>query len=709
MPTSREHAIRPLVATERRDRISLVTIDNPPVNALAVDVRRGLLAAILAAETDDATEAILICGFGRNFCGGADIREFGGAPQSPSLPELCAVIECCNKPVVATIQGVALGGGLEIALSAHYRLAVATAKLGLPEVLIGLMPGSGGTQRTPRLIGAEAALDLCLSGRHVGAAEALHLGLIDRLGAGADALADGVDYARELIAARAPVRRTRDATRLANRNASYAAIAGARARTADKNRGLFSPMKIVEAVAAAIDLSFDDGMAFERRCFLQCMDSPQRAGLIHAFFAERVVLKSFETERVRSRPVNSCAVVGGGTMGSGITVAMLDAHIPVTMIERDEKSLSMGRARVEKVYDDLIAKGRMATSAKTAAMALFSGSISYDALADVDVVIEAVFEDMGVKKTVFADLDRACKNGAVLATNTSYLDVDEIARSTARSGDVLGLHFFAPANVMKLVEIVVPATARAAAVGTGFELAKRLGKVAVRAGICDGFIGNRIFAASRKAADYMLEDGASPAQIDRAMRDFGFPMGPFQVSDLAGLDIGWATRKRKASTRDPHERYVQIADRICERGWFGQKTGRGFYLYPGGARTGVQDPEVAAIIDAERKRAGVTPRNFTDEDIVRRYLAAMINEAADVVQQRIALHPHDVDVVFLHGYAFPRYRGGPLRYADTIGVATVLSDIRIFAQDDPYFWQPSPLLIELVGRGDDFASLNRSR
>jgi 3-hydroxyacyl-CoA dehydrogenase len=696
------------VTFERRGDVFVVTIDNPPVNALGVDVRRGLVAAIDAAEADGGATAVLIVGAGRNFIAGADIREFGKTPQPPSLPEVCLKIENCSKPVVAAIHGAALGGGLEVALSAHYRLAAPSAKLGLPEVALGLLPGSGGTQRAPRLIGVKPALELMLSGRHAGAKEALSLGLVDRLGNEADALAEGLAYAQELIAAKAPVRRTREATALADAEASRAALEAARADTAKKSRGLFSPMKIIEAVEAALTLPFDEGMALERKLFLQCIDSPQRAGLIHAFFAEREVLKAPETKAAKPRALDAAGIVGGGTMGAGIAVAMLDAGMPVTMIERDEPSLARGRQHVEKVYDGLIKKGRMTPEAKAAVMARFSGSTSYDALAQVDIVVEAVFEDMGVKKAVFAELDRVCKPGAVLATNTSYLDIDEIAASISRPQDVVGLHFFSPANIMKLLEIVVPAKVSADVVATGFELAKKLKKVPVRAGVCDGFIGNRILAVYRQAADHMMEDGASPYQIDEAVRNFGYPMGPFQVSDLAGGDIGWATRKRKAATRDPKARYVQIADRICERGWFGQKTQRGYYLYPEGARTGVPDPEVLAIIDAERERAGIKPRAFTEEEIMRRYMAAMVNEGANVVHQRIALRPLDVDVTFLYGYGFPRHRGGPMKYADTVGLAKVLADIREFAKEDPLFWQPSPLLVDLVERGADFASLNQS-
>ncbi|MDT8836129.1 3-hydroxyacyl-CoA dehydrogenase NAD-binding domain-containing protein [Paraburkholderia fungorum] len=695
-----------VVTRELRGKVLLVTIDHAPVNALSADVRRGLLAAIEAAETDKAVEAVLIVGARRNFIAGADIREFGKPPVPPSLPDVCNRIEACAKPVVAAIHGAALGGGLEVALAAHYRLAVDGAKLGLPEVQLGLLPGAGGTQRTPRLIGAPAALDLILSGRHAGAKEALTLGLIDRLGSSGDVLAEGLAYVHELLAAHAPVRRTRDAAALSDRAASLAAIAAARAETAKKSRGLFSPLKIVDAVQAAVEQPFEDGLRLERKLFLECLDSPQRAGLIHAFFAEREVLKAPETRDAKPRALNRIGVVGGGTMGAGIAVAVLDAGLPVTMIERDDASLARGRAHIEKVYDGMIAKGRMTAEKKADVMTRWQGSTSYDALADADLVIEAVFEDLSVKQSVFAELDRVCKAGAVLATNTSYLDIDAIAASISRPADVIGLHFFSPANIMKLLEVVVPKQVSADVVATAFELAKKLRKTPVRAGVCDGFIGNRVLAVYRSAADAMMEDGASPYQIDAAVRAFGFPMGPFQVVDLAGGDIGWATRKRRAATRNPDARYVQIADRLCERGWFGQKTGRGFYLYPEGSRTGTPDPEVEAIIEAERERAGVTPRTFTDEEIIRRYMAAMINEGANVVHEGIALRPLDVDVTFLYGYGFPRYRGGPMKYADTVGLATVLADIREFAKEDPLFWRASPLLVDLVERGADFASLN---
>ncbi|CAB3681564.1 3-hydroxyacyl-CoA dehydrogenase NAD-binding domain-containing protein [Paraburkholderia rhynchosiae] len=697
-----------VVTRELRGKVLLVTIDHAPVNALSADVRRGLLAAIEAADAERSVEAVLIVGAGRNFIAGADIREFGKPPVPPSLPDVCNRIEACTKPVIAAIHGAALGGGLEVALAAHYRIAVEGAKLGLPEVQLGLLPGAGGTQRTPRLTGAQAALDLILSGLHASAKEALALGLVDRLGSSGDILAEGLAYVHELLANQAPVRRTRHATALNDRAASLAAVAAARAETTNKSRGLFSPLKIVDAIEAAITQPFDDGLRVERQLFLQCIDSPQRAGLIHAFFAEREVLKAPETRDAKPRTLNAIGVVGGGTMGAGIAVAVLDAGLPVTMIERDEASLARGRAHIEKVYDGLISKGRMSAEKKAQLMTHWRGSTSYNALADADLVVEAVFEDLSVKHAVFADLDRVCKRGAVLATNTSYLDIDAIAASISRPADVIGLHFFSPANIMKLLEVVVPKEVSADVVATAFELAKKLRKTPVRAGVCDGFIGNRVLAVYRGAADAMMEDGASPYQIDAAVRAFGFPMGPFQVVDLAGGDIGWAARKRRAATRNPAARYVEIADRLCERGWFGQKTGRGFYLYPEGSRSGQPDPEVEAIIDAERARAGMTPRSFTDDEIIRRYMAAMINEGANVVHERIALRPLDVDVTFLYGYGFPRYRGGPMKYADMVGLPRILADIREFAKEDPLFWQASPLLIELVERGADFASLNQT-
>lgn len=691
-----------------RERIAVLTVDNPPVNALSAAVRRGLAEAIARAEGDPAAEAVLLLGAGKAFIAGADIKEFGQPPQPPGLGEVCQAIEGCAKPFAVVIGGAALGGGLEIALAAHHRLATAAAKMGLPEVLLGLMPGAGGTQRAPRLIGVKNALDLMLSGRQVGAEEALRMALVDGVASGGDLEAEGLAFLKKLVAENAPLRRTGDRVAGGDRASQEAALAAARAE-AEKARGLFSPMKIIEAVQAAVELPFEEGLRAERSRFLECLASPQRAGLIHAFFAEREVAKSPETESAQPRPLAELGVVGGGTMGVGIAAAMLDAGFAVRMIEQDGDALAQAAAKLERIYDGLIAKSRLSPEGKAETLARFKGSVDIAELKSADLVVEAVYENLDLKRTVFSRLDAACKRGAVLATNTSYLDVGRIACATSRPSQVVGLHFFSPAHVMRLLEIVVPPQAEADVVATGFELARRLKKVPVRAGVCDGFIGNRILAAYRQAADAMVEDGASPYDIDQMARAFGFPMGPYEVSDLAGGDIGWAARKRRAPTRDPRARYVQIADRLCERGWFGQKSGRGWYRYAEGQRSGTPDPEVQAIIVEERARAGVKPRAFPREELQRRYLAAMINEAAKVVGEGIALRPLDVDVVLVHGYGFPRHRGGPMKYADSVGLGAVLADVRAFAAEDALFWSPAPLLVDLVERGATFDSLNWQR
>jgi len=700
---------QPSVRIESREQIRVIAIDHAPVNALSSAVRQGLLSAIESAESDPNCAAIVLSGAGAHFSGGADIGEFGKTALPPSLPEVCARIEASSKPVIAAIQGVCLGGGFEVALSAHYRLAAEHARLGLPEVLLGLLPGAGGTQRSTRLAGARAALDLMLSGRQAGAREALEMGLVDQVVLTGSVIEAAVTYAQEIATQSGVPRRTRDARKgLADGESNRVAVKEARDKAAQKYRGLFSPSRIIDAVEAALSNPFDEGMTIERGYFLEAVASPQRAGLVHAFFAEREVTKTPELRAAQPRPIHRVGVIGGGTMGAGIAVAVLASGLPVVMLEQDDTALGRGRKFVETAVEGMVAKGRLDAAGKASILSRLTGTTHYEELADVDLVIEAVYEDMDVKKRVFAELDRCCKPGCVLATNTSYLDIREIAASIARPQDVIGLHFFSPAHVMKLLEIVVPDMAVADVVATGFALAKALKKVPVRAGVCDGFIGNRILAVYRLAIDYMMEDGASPYQIDTAMREFGFPMGPLQVSDLSGGDIGWATRKRRAATRDPRQRYVQIADRLCERGWLGQKTGRGWYRYLDGTRTGVPDPEVEAIVDDERQRAGISPRAFDDAEVVRRVMAAMVNEGARILEEGIALRPLDIDVVFLNGYGFPRHRGGPMRYADTVGIASVLEDIREFEKEDGFFWRPSSLLEALARDGREFASLNQN-
>lgn len=687
--------------------IGVVTIDNPPVNALSQAVREGLRDAVGQLAGDDAVKAIVIVGAGRTFIAGADIREFGKPIQPPMLTDVIRDIENTGKPVIAALHGTALGGGLEVALGCHYRVAVPSARVGLPEVLLGIIPGAGGTQRTPRLAGVEASLDLITSGRQAKAQEAHELGLVDDV-IDADVREAGLVFARRVVDEGMPVRRTGSLDdKLVAARGDRTAFETARKTLDRKARGLFSPFRAVDAIEAALDLPLEEGLRKERELFEQCMDSPQREGLIHAFFAERAVSKVPGLEKVEPRAVSKVGVVGGGTMGAGITVALLNGGLNVAMVERDAESAERGRGNVADILDGGVARGKL-TSEKRDSMLddQYSVGADFEALGDADLVIEAVFEDMDVKRETFGKLDRVCKPGAVLATNTSYLDIDEIAAETSRPGDVLGLHFFAPANLMRLLEIVVAEKTSPDVATTGFALAKRLGKVGVRAGVCDGFIGNRILAVYRKVQDYMVQDGASPYEVDAAMIAFGYPMGPYAVSDLSGLDIGWATRKRRASTRDPRERYATFADRICERGWFGRKTGRGFYLYDEAHPRGAPDPEVEAVIAEDRAAAGITPRTFTAEDIQNRTMAAMINEAAKVLEEGIALRPLDIDMVQLTGYGFPRWRGGPMKYADMKGLDSVLADIRGYAEEDAFFWQPAGLLVDLVNRGETFESLN---
>ena len=684
--------------------VAVITVDNPPVNALSHAVRAGLIRAFERFGDDADARIAVVVGGGRLFIGGADISEFGKPPREPLLPDVIERIEASDKPVVVAIHGSALGGGLEVALGAHYRLAVPGAKLGLPEVKLGLIPGAGGTQRLPRLVGVDAALGMITGGVPVGPDEARASGLIDRVGEGDDPRAAGVGYARDLLDEGAPVRRTGER---AKPEADPALFRDWCTRLAAKARGEVAPLTAVDAVEAATRLDLRDGLVEERRFFRGLMDTPQRAGLIHAFFAERAVAKLPELAGIAPRDVERVGVVGGGTMGAGIATAAVLSGLEVTLVERDDAAADKARATIGRYLDAAVKRGKLDEAGRAR---ILDGALhtvaDYASLARADLVVEAVFEDTDVKKVVFASLDKVCRSGAVLATNTSYLDVDAIAATTARPEDVIGLHFFSPAHVMKLLEVVVAERTAPDVVATAFALAKRLGKVAVRAGVCDGFIGNRILARYRTAADHMVLDGASPYQVDRALVDFGFAMGPYAVSDLAGLDIGYATRRRKAADRHPRERVPTYADALYHLGRLGQKTGRGYYVYADGDRTGAEDPELESIVADARKAAGIVPRDFADEEIVRRYMAAMIDEGARVVDEGIARRPLDVDVTLLYGYGFPRHRGGPMHYADRLGLDKVVTDIREFARTDDHFWQVSPLLERLASEGHAFEGLN---
>jgi len=691
-------AVNDVVSIEIADRTGLIALDNPPVNAASHAVRTGLWQAVELLQNRADVEVIALYGKGRTFIAGADIREFGKPPQDPWLPELCNFIEDSEKPIVCVLHGTTLGGGLEVAMSCHARVALKGTKVGLPEVTLGILPGAGGTQRAPRLTGIAFALDMITSGKPVSTDSALESGLIDRIDDG-DPRTVALSAAQDLVSGTLPRRKTGELAAAADQEA----VEAMRAKLQKTQPLLFSPHKCVDAVAAC-HLPIKEGMAEERRLYSDCMDSPQRAGLIHAFFSERAVAKVPEAS-AEPRDIRSIGVIGGGTMGSGIATAALLAGLPVTLTERDQAGLDRGIETITKNLDGAVKRGKLGAEGREEILSSKLGtSTDLAALSGVDLVIEAVFEDMSVKREIFGTLDKVCKAGAVLASNTSYLDINEIAATTSRPADVIGLHFFSPAHVMRLLEVVVADKTAPGVVATGFALAKKLRKIAVRSGVCDGFIGNRIMTFYKKAADYMMMDGASPEEIDTAMRGFGFAMGPYQVADLAGLDISWAANKRRAATRPAEERYIPIADRICENGWFGRKTGQGFYIYDDeGARP---NPEALAIIDAEREKAGVTPRAFTAEEIVSRFMTAMIAEGTRVLEEGIALRPIDIDAVFLNGYGFPRFRGGPMHTADTIGAAELVRRIEEYAKEDGYYWQVPELLRKMAASGETFAEMN---
>ena len=686
--------------------IAIITICNPPVNALSAQVRKGLLNALKEAEKNKNIKAIILKGSGKTFSAGADIKEFGSPPQNPGLPIINDYIENINKLVICALHGNTLGGGLEIALACHYRIAHYKTKLGLPEVSLGLIPGAGGTQRLPRLIGIPEAYKMMASGLPINADKALKLGLINKVIQDIDE--SSILFTKNLIENNDNFLKTKDRNELINNaNEDKKNITELKNYFKKKYRNQLAPQKIGDCLEKLLQSSFEEGQNFERNTFFELLKTKQSKSLIHAFFAERTSSKIPEIKSVQPRNLNTLGVVGGGTMGSGITIAALNAGLPVTMVERDQDSLDKGIKNVEKIYNRDIEKGRLSFSQVEEIFSRFTKTTDFEALSSVDMVIEAVFEEMNVKKQVFKILDKIAKKECILASNTSYLDINELASITSRPEDIIGLHFFSPANIMRLLEIVVPDEVTNDVVATGFYLAKLMKKIPVRAGVCDGFIGNRILNKYGDCAYFMMEDGATPYEIDKAIFEFGYPMGPFQMFDLAGGDIGWAMRKRLEPMRDKNERYVHIPDKLCEKGWFGQKTGRGFYRYDQGNRRGDEDPEVLEIINLERQKKGIIPIKFSQEEIIRRYMAAMINEAADVVHEKIALRPSDVDVTKLYGYGFPRYRGGPMKYADSYGLDKILDDIREFEKEDPVFWNPSNLIIELVRNGNNFDSLNK--
>ena len=631
------------------DGVLVVTIDNPPVNALSAETRAGLCAALGHAEASDAIKGVVITGAGRIFIGGADIREFGQPPIEPQLPDVIERIEGFAKPIVAAVDGAALGGGCEVALACHGRVSGRKASFALPEVKLGIVPGAGGTQRLPRLIGIPAAIDLIGSGRSIGADEALRLGLVDAVAE------DAVNEAVAMTSA--ALRRTGG---LAVAPAPASEIEASAKRVLVKARGQAAPGEAVRLVKAAV-LPLKDGLAEERATFLRLRDSREAAALRHVFFAERQAGKVEKLEGVAPRPVGTVGIVGMGLMGAGIAVSALIAGYRVTGIEQAEEAAARGRQRIADLLDKAVQSGRLAEAARADCLARLDVAADPGRLAAADLVIEAVFDDAAVKTDLFRKLDGIVRPDAILATNTSYLDPDAIAAATARPERVVGLHFFSPANIMRLVEVVdCKATAPEVLAGA-LAFARKLGKLPVVSGVTEGFIGNRIFSAYRREAEFMVEDGAAPEEIDAALEAWGFPMGIFAVNDMAGLEIAWARRKRQAPQRDPDARYVAIADRLCETGRFGRKTGRGWYDYSTGARA--VDPQVTALIEAERAAKGIVPRRFSADEIVERLLAAMADEGAALLAEGIAARAGDIDLVMINGYGFPAHKGGPMFHA----------------------------------------------
>jgi 3-hydroxyacyl-CoA dehydrogenase len=700
-----------LVMVTRDGDVGVLTVNNPPVNALSPGVPEGIVAGVAAFQKDAAVRAIVLIGGGRTFIAGADIKEFGKITSGKKrddigLQTLLMTLEDCSKPVVAAIHGTALGGGLETALACHYRVGVAAAQVGQPEVKLGLMPGAGGTQRLPRLAGVAKAAEMCAGGEPVKAADALQAGILDHVVDG-DLLQGAVAFARE-VAGRPP-RKTREQNeKLAGRAAALQALQAVRDAVRKRARGLVAPGKALDAIEAAVTLPFDEGMRREAELFRECLFSDQSKGLIHVFFGERAVAKvPGLANDVTPLPIRRAAVVGAGTMGGGITMAYANAGIPVLLKEVDQPALDRGLATIKKFYAASVQKGRLTQEQMAKRLALIQPTLTYDGFQDVDIVVEAVFEGMELKKRVFAELDRVTWPNAILASNTSTLDIDAIASATTRPQQVIGHHFFSPANVMRLLEIVRGKASSPAVIATSMGLAKTLGKVGVLVGNCRGFVGNRMFHPYQREAQFLLEEGATVEQVDAALTDFGMAMGPLAVGDLAGLDVGWRIRKEYRHLEPTGRRVPLVADRLCEMGRYGQKTGAGWYRYAEGSRVRLADPEVERLIEESARGAGIARRTIAPEEIVERTIYALVNEGARILEDGIALRAVDNDIVYVHGYGFPAYRGGPMWYADTVGLKQVYDRVRQFEQQHGDLWTPAPLLKRLAESGQTFADRDK--
>ena len=692
---------------EARGNIALLSIDNPPVNPLSSGVRQGLFDGVSSALADDAIEAIVLTGLHRAFIAGADISEFGAAAtEGVGLGEALDKMEGSTKPIIAAINGTAFGGGLEVALCCDYRIAAATAPVGLPEVKLGLLPGAGGTQRLPRLIGAEAAVQAIVSGNPIMAPDALTMGIVDRVASG-DIVDDAIAYAQEIIADGAATRKIRDLEDRVSADRGNTALFEKFAANLDKtHRGQFAPAQILQCVEAAVNAeSFDEGMAVERARFAECMSDPQREALIHIFFAERAANKIPGLSKdVPLLDINKGSVIGAGTMGGGIAMCFANAGIPVRVHDNDPENLARGIKVIEGNYARTVSKGRLTQEEMDKRMSLIIPTENFDDLGDGDIVVEAVYENLDLKKEIFARLDKVMKQGALLATNTSGLDVDAIAGMTDRPEFVCGMHFFSPANVMRLLEVVRGKDSSPVVLGTAMALGKRLGKVSVMAGNCPGFIGNRMLGGYTRQAALMILEGATPAQVDKVIFDFGLAMGPFTMNDMVGLDLGWRARKMMGGT---NEVTARIPDELCELDRYGQKNGKGYYQYAEGDRTPRPDPEADAVIAKVSEDLGYTRRDFSDDEILKRCMYPLVNIGAKLLEEGHALRAGDIDTVYVNGYGFPTYVGGPMWFADTQGLDNVLADMeRFFEETGDEVWKPSDLLKKLVSEGKNFASLD---
>ncbi|WP_088280560.1 3-hydroxyacyl-CoA dehydrogenase NAD-binding domain-containing protein [Ideonella sp. A 288] len=692
-----------VVTYEVRGPVAVITMDRPPVNSLGAALRSGVADAMDRAAADAAVQAVVLTGSARAFSAGADVTEFGtpNALREPNLRVLIGLVEAMDKLVVAAIGGQCLGGGFELAMGCHFRVALADAQLGLPEVKIGLLPGATGTQRLPRLIGLEGALNMAVSGNPVAAAKFAGTKLIDQIVEG-DLAAGAVAFANTVLAEKRPIQRVRDLKMKDPTGEAF--LQFARNTVGAMSKNFPAPLKCVEAVALSLTKPFDEGVRLERELFMALMATPESRALRHVFAAERAAAKiPGLPEGTQPRKIARVGVIGAGTMGGGITMNFLNAGIPVVLLEMKQEALDKGLGTIRRNYENSMKKGKLKPEQVEQRMALVTPTLSYDAFADVDLVIEAVFEDMGVKETVFRTLDGVCKPGAILASNTSYLDLNKIAEFTKRPADVIGLHFFSPANVMRLLEVVRGDKTAPDVLVTATTLAKTIKKIAVVSGVCDGFIGNRMLARYGAAAMGLINAGASPQQVDGALQKFGLAMGPFRMGDLAGLDIGWATRKRKAAEAGvPFT--PGVADKLCEAGRFGQKTGAGWYRYVPGARDPIPDEVTEKLIAEHRASLGILPRKVSDEEVVQRCLFALVNEGARILEEGIAARASDLDIVYLNGYGHPLHRGGPMLYADTVGLPNVARALKKFAAEpgaDPS-WQPAPLLVKLAEDGKSF-------